>query len=191
MVEDILDDARSRMKKSVEVLREELVTLRTGRASPALVEHLPVDYYGTPTPLIQIAGITAPEPRLLVIQPWDLSALKNIERAILTSDLGLTPTTDGRVIRLAIPYLTEERRRELVKRVSQRVEACKVALRNIRREAVDDLEEAKKEKLIGEDDLYRGKDELQELTEEYYGLADEVGRAKEKEIMEVLSRIHI
>jgi len=185
MVEDILDDARSRMKKSVEVLREELVTLRTGRASPALVEHLPVDYYGTPTPLIQIAGITAPEPRLLVIQPWDLSALKNIERAILTSDLGLTPTTDGRVIRLAIPYLTEERRRELVKRVSQRVEACKVALRNIRREAVDDLEEAKKEKLIGEDDLYRGKDELQELTEEYYGLADEVGRAKEKEIMEV------
>lgn len=185
MVDDILEDARSRMKKSVEALREELVTLRTGRASPALVQHLPVDYYGTPTPLIQIAGITAPEPRLLVIQPWDLSALKNIERAILTSDLGLTPTTDGRVIRLAIPYLTEERRRELVKRVKQRVEACKVALRNIRREAVDDLEEAKKEKMISEDDLYRAKDDLQELTEEFYGLADEVGQAKEEEIMEV------
>ncbi len=185
MVEEILEDARSRMKKSVDALREELVTLRTGRASPALVEHLLVDYYGTPTPLIQIAGITAPEPRLLVIQPWDLSALKNIERAILTSDLGLTPTTDGRVIRLAIPYLTEERRRELVKRVKQRVEACKVALRNIRREAVDDLEEAKKEKLISEDDLFRAKDDLQEMTEEFYRLADEVGAAKEKEILEV------
>lgn len=185
MIEEYLEDAESRMKKSVEALREELVKLRTGRASPALVEHLMVNYYDTPTPLIQIAGITAPEPRLLVIQPWDLSALKEIERAILTSDLGLTPTTDGRVIRLAIPYLTEERRRELVKRVHQRVEACKVALRNIRRDAIEDLEEAKKEKLIGEDDLYRGKDELQELTEKYYEIADEVGRAKEKEIMEV------
>jgi ribosome recycling factor len=185
MIEEFLNDAETRMKKSVEALREELVTLRTGRASPALVEHLMVNYYGVPTPLIQIAGITAPEPRLLVIQPWDLSALKEIERAILTSDLGLTPTTDGRVIRLAIPYLTEERRRELVKRVRQRVEACKVALRNIRRDTLEDLEEAKKEKLISEDDLYRAKDDLQELTEKYYEAAEKVGEAKEKEIMEV------
>lgn len=185
MIDEFIAEAESRMKKSIEALREELVTLRTGRASPALVEHLPVNYYGTPTPLIQIAGITAPEPRLLVIQPWDMSALKEIERAILTSDLGLTPTTDGRVIRLAIPYLTEERRRDLVKRVHQRVEACKVALRNIRRDAIDDLEEAKKEKMIGEDDLYRGKDELQELTEKYYQIADDIGQAKEKEILEV------
>lgn len=185
MIEEFLNDAEARMKKSVETLREELVTLRTGRASPALVEHLMVDYYGVPTPLIQIAGITAPEPRLLVIQPWDISALKEIERAILTSDLGLTPTTDGRVIRLAIPYLTEERRRELVKRVRQRVEACKVALRNIRRDTIEDLEEAKKEKLISEDDLFRAKDDLQELTEKYYEAAEKVGEAKEKEIMEV------
>jgi len=185
MIEEFLNDAEARMKKSVEALREELVTLRTGRASPALVEHLMVNYYGVPTPLIQIAGITAPEPRLLVIQPWDLSALKEIERAILTSELGLTPTTDGRVIRLAIPYLTEERRRELVKRVRQRVEACKVALRNIRRDTLEDLEEAKKEKLISEDDLYRAKDDLQELTEKYYEAAEKVGEAKEKEIMEV------
>lgn len=185
MIEEFLNDAEARMKKSVETLREELVTLRTGRASPALVEHLMVNYYGVPTPLIQIAGITAPEPRLLVIQPWDISALKEIERAILTSDLGLTPTTDGRVIRLAIPYLTEERRRELVKRVRQRVEACKIALRNIRRDTIEDLEEAKKEKLISEDDLFRAKDDLQELTEKYYEAAEKVGEAKEKEIMEV------
>lgn len=185
MVEEILDDAESRMKRSVEALRDDMVTLRTGRASPALVEHLKVDYYGLPTPLIQIAGITAPEPRLLVIQPWDINALKEIERAILTSDLGLTPTSDGRVIRLSIPYLTEERRRDLVKRVKQRVEECKVAIRNIRRDALSDLEEMKKEKMFGEDDFFRAKDELQELTEKYYQVADEIGQAKEKEVMEV------
>ena len=185
MINEFLTDAESRMKKSVESLREELVTLRTGRASPALVEHLLVNYYDVPTPLIQIAGITAPEPRLLVIQPWDLHSLKDIERAIQTSELGLTPASDGRVIRLAIPYLTEERRRDLVKKVHQRVEDCKVALRNIRRDVIADMEEAKKEKMISEDDLFRGKDKLQEVTEKYYDLADEVGRAKEKEIMEV------
>ncbi len=185
MIHEFLADAESRMKKSVESLRDELVTLRTGRASPALVEHLLVNYYETPTPLIQIAGITAPEPRLLVIQPWDVSSLKDIERAIQTSDLGLTPTSDGRVIRLAIPYLTEERRRDLVKKVRGRVEECKVALRNVRRDVIADMEEAKKEKMIAEDDLFRGKDKLQELTEQYYERADEVGQAKEKEIMEV------
>lgn len=185
MINEFLADAESRMKKSVESLRDELVTLRTGRASPALVEHLLVNYYDTPTPLIQIAGITAPEPRLLVIQPWDVSSLKDIERAIQTSELGLTPSSDGRVIRLAIPYLTEERRRDLVKKVRGRVEECKVALRNVRRDVITDMEEAKKEKMIAEDDLFRGKDKLQELTEKYYELADEVGQAKEKEIMEV------
>jgi ribosome recycling factor len=185
MINEFLADAESRMKKSVESLRDELVTLRTGRASPALVEHLLVSYYDTPTPLIQIAGITAPEPRLLVIQPWDVSSLKDIERAILTSDLGLTPTNDGRVIRLAIPYLTEERRRDLVKKVRGRVEECKIALRSIRRDVIADMEEAKKEKMISEDDLFRGKDKLQELTEKYYDQADEIGQAKEKEIMEV------
>jgi ribosome recycling factor len=185
MINEFLADAESRMKKSVESLRDELVTLRTGRASPALVEHLLVNYYDTPTPLIQIAGISVPEPRLLVIQPWDMNSLKDIERAILASDLGLTPSSDGRVIRLAIPYLTEERRRDLVKRVRARVEECKVALRNVRRDVITDMEEAKKEKMISEDDLFRGKDKLQEMTEKYYERADEVGQAKEKEIMEV------
>jgi ribosome recycling factor len=185
MINEFVADAESRMKKSVESLREELVTLRTGRASPALVEHLLVNYYDTPTPLIQIAGISAPEPRLLVIQPWDVNSLKDIERAIQASDLGLTPNSDGRVIRLAIPYLTEERRRDLVKKVRARVEDCKIALRNVRREVIADMEEAKKEKMISEDDLFRGKDKLQELTEKYYEHADEVGQAKEKEIMEV------
>ena len=185
MINEFLADAEARMKKSVESLRDELVTLRTGRASPALVEHLLVSYYDIPTPLIQIAGITAPEPRLLVIQPWDLNSLKDIERAIQTSDLGLTPTSDGRVIRLAIPYLTEERRRDLVKKVRARVEDCKVSVRSIRRDVIADMEEAKKEKMISEDDLFRGKDKLQEMTEKYYERADEVGQAKEKEIMEV------
>ena len=185
MINEFLADAEARMKKSVESLRDELVTLRTGRASPALVEHLLVNYYDTPTPLIQIAGISVPEPRLLVIQPWDMNSLKDIERAILASDLGLTPSSDGRVIRLAIPYLTEERRRDLVKKVHQRVEECKVALRNIRRDVIADMEEAKKEKMISEDDLFRGKDKLQEVTEKYYELAGEVGQVKEKEIMEV------
>lgn len=185
MWRDVLEDAESRMKKSVSVLRDDLMTLRTGRASPALVEHLSVEYYGIPTPLNQIAGITAPEPRLLVIQPWDVHALKEIERAILTSSLGLTPNSDGRIIRLVIPYLTEERRRDLVKQVKQRVEECKIALRSVRREAIGDLEEMKDEKLLGEDDFFRAKDEVQELTEKYYGIAEEVGEAKEREVMEV------
>lgn len=185
MIDDVMNEAEDRMKKSVSSLRSDLMVLRTGRASPALVEHLMVEYYGTPTPLIQLAGITAPEPRLLVIQPWDINAFKSIERALLTSDLGLTPSSDGRVIRLAIPYLTEERRRDLVKKVKQRVEDCKIAIRNIRRDGLDDLEEFEKEKLISEDDFYRAKDRIQELTEKYYGIAEEVGEAKEKEVLEV------
>lgn len=185
MVKALLREIESRMKKSIESLRNDLVTLRTGRASPALVENLMVEYYGTPTPLKQLAGISAPEARLLVIQPWDVNSLKDIERAILTSDLGLTPNTDGRVIRLTIPYLTEERRRDLVKRVKQRVEECKIALRNIRRDGMDDLEEMEEEKLLSEDQFYRAKDDVQELTEEYYGIAEEIGQAKEREIMEV------
>jgi ribosome recycling factor len=185
MLQEVMEDVESRMNKSVEVLRDDLVSIRTGRASPALVEKLTVEYYGIPTPLIQLAGITAPEPRLLVIQPWDVNAFKDIERAILTSDLGLTPSSDGRVIRLAIPFLTEERRRDLVKLVKQRVEECKIALRNIRRDGINDLEEMKDEKLLSEDEFYRAKDKLQELTEKYYESAEQVGELKEQEIMEV------
>jgi ribosome recycling factor len=185
MIDDVMDDVRQRMAKSVEVLQEDLMTIRTGRASPALVEKLPVEYYGTLTPLIQMASIAVPEPRLLVIKPWDPSALGAIERAIQKSDLGLTPMNDGKLIRLSIPRLTEERRRELVKMVARRIEEARVAIRNLRRDALKDLQDFEKEKMISEDDFYRGKDEVQELTDEFIGKIDEIGKRKEEEVMEV------
>jgi ribosome recycling factor len=185
MINDLLDDLRERMSKSVEVLQDDLMSIRTGRASPALVEKLPVEYYGTMTPLNQMAGIAAPEPRLLVIRPWDPAALEDIERAILKSDLGLTPMNDGKLIRLNIPRLTEERRRELVKVVSRRVEEGRVSVRNLRRSALKDLEDFEKEKLISEDEFFRGKDQVQELTNEFIQKIDEIGQRKEEELMEI------
>jgi ribosome recycling factor len=185
MIDEVLDEIRQRMDKSVEVLQEDLLGIRTGRASPALVEKLPVEYYGTMTPLIQMASIAVPEPRLLVIKPWDPSALGNIERAIQKSDLGLTPMNDGKLIRLNIPRLTEERRRDLVKVVARRVEEARVAIRNLRRDALKDLQDFEKEKLISEDDFYRGKDEVQELTDQFIEKIDEIGKRKEEEVMEI------
>jgi ribosome recycling factor len=185
MVNDALQDAENRMKKAVEVLREDLMTIRTGRASPALVERLRIDYYGAPTPLNQLAAISAPEPRLLVIRPWDPTAAAEIEKAILKSELGLTPSNDGTIIRLPIPRLTEERRRELTKVVGRRVEEGRVAVRNIRRDVQDDLRAFEKEKLITEDDLYGSRKKLQDLHDEYVEQMDEIGKAKEQEIMEV------
>lgn len=185
MIEDVLKDAKDRMEKAVEALRDDLRAIRTGRASPALVERITVDYYGTPTPLNQLATISAPEPRLLTIRPWDAAALPAIEKAILRSDLGLTPNNDGKIIRLAIPRLNEERRKELVKVVSRRVEEARVAVRNVRRSAIDDLRELEEEKLISEDDLHKGRDKVQELTDEYIARIDEMGKMKEKEILEV------
>ena len=185
MINDVLHEAEGKMKRAVEALREDLLTIRTGRASPALIERVRVDYYGTPTPLNQLATISAPEPRLLVVRPWDPSVLSAIEKAILKSDLGLTPSNDGKVIRLPIPQLTEERRRELVRMVSHRVEEGRVALRNIRRDSLKDLQDLEKEKLISEDEFYRGKDRLQELTDKYIAEMDEIGRQKQEEIMEV------
>jgi ribosome recycling factor len=185
MIDEVLDDVRQRMNKSVEVLQEDLMSIRTGRASPALVEKLPVEYYGTMTPLIQMASIAVPEPRLLVIKPWDPSALGAIERAIQKSDLGLTPMNDGKLIRLSIPRLTEERRRDLVKLVARRIEEARIAIRNLRRDALKDLQDFEKEKMISEDDFYRGKDEVQELTDEFVGKIDEIGKRKEEEVMEV------
>ncbi len=185
MVEDILNEAEDRMRKAVEALRRELTTIRTGRASPALVDRLMVEYYGTPTPLNQLANISTPEARLLVIQPWDRNAIQPIEKAILKSELGLTPSNDGRLIRLVIPQLTEERRRELVKVVRRKVEEGRVAVRNIRRDALEDLKEAEKEKLISEDDFFRGKERLQELTDKYVKEMDELGQQKQAEILEV------
>jgi ribosome recycling factor len=173
------------MERSVEALQDDLLGIRTGRASPALVEKLAVEYYGTLTPLNQMASIAVPEPRLLVIRPWDPSALADIERAILKSDLGLTPMNDGKLIRLSIPRLTEERRRELVKVVARRVEEARIAIRNLRRDALKDLQEFEKEKMISEDEFFRAKDEVQELTDEFTGRMDEIGQRKEEEVMEI------
>ena len=184
MIKDILADARERMEKTVDALQNDLRTIRTGRASPALVERLNVEYYGAPTPLIQLAGVTVPEPRMLMIRPWDRNTLGPIEKAILKSDLGLTPNNDGQVIRLVIPQLTEERRRDLNKQVARRVEEARVSARNIRRDAVEMLRDAEKEKMIDEDDLHKGQEQVQELTDKYVKQIDEIGKAKEAEIVE-------
>jgi ribosome recycling factor len=185
MINDVLRESEGKMKKSVESLRHHLATIRTGRASPALVEHLPVDAYGSSMPLNQLAGISVPEARLIVIQPYDASTMKAIEKAIQNSELGINPSNDGRVIRLAIPQLTEERRRDLTKLVRSRVEESKVALRNIRREALDDLRQFEHEKLISEDEQRRAQERLQELTDRYSRDLDQIGAAKEAEVMEV------
>jgi len=185
MVSDALVEAESRMKGAVRALEEDLAAIRTGRASPAIVERLPVDYYGTPTPLMQLATISAPEPRLLTIKPFDPGSLKNIERAIQASDLGLTPGNDGKIIRLVIPTLTEERRHDLVKVVRSRAEEARVAVRNVRRDVLHDLREYEKEKLISEDELHRGETELQKLTDRIVEQVDEVARRKETEVLEV------
>ncbi len=185
MIDDVLKDTERRMRKCVEALRNDLATIRTGRASPALVDRLPVEYYGTITPLNQLASISVPEARLIVIRPWDPAALRAIERAILQSDLGITPTDDGKLIRLTIPPLTEERRRELVKVAARRVEEARVAVRNCRREGIKDLEELEKEKLISEDEFFRGKEKMQELTDRIIEEINEIGKAKEEEILEV------
>ena len=185
MIKDLLKDVKARMGKAVESLQNDLMTMRTGRASPALVERVRVDYYGVPTPLNQLATISAPEPRLLTIKPWDASVISNIEKALMRSDLGLTPSNDGHIIRLSIPRLTEERRLELVKLVNRRVEEGKVALRNIRREGIDDLREMEKEKMISEDEMFGGRDDLQKMTDDFVKRMDEIGKAKEEEVMEV------
>ncbi len=185
MVDSILSEADGKMKKAVEALRHDLTSIRTGRASPALVESVVVDYYGTPTPLNQIASISVPEARLLVIQPWDAKALSPIEKGILKSDLGLTPNNDGRLIRLAIPFLTEERRRELVKVVHKRAEEGRVAVRNCRREALDDLRDFEKAKEISADDMKKGQEQLQKLTDFHILEVEKVGAAKEEEILQV------
>jgi ribosome recycling factor len=185
MIKEVLVETEDRMKKSIESLQMDLKGIRTGRASPALVERLRVEYYGTPTNLIELASISAPEPQLLAIRPWDANSIKDIERAILQSDLGLTPTNDGKLIRLSIPPLTEERRRELTKVVAKRVEDARVAVRNCRRDGLNDLRELEKEKIVSEDEFYTGKDNLQELTDKYIETVDEIGQAKEQEIMEI------
>lgn len=185
MIKKTLADAEVRMKGAVSSLEEDLARMRTDRASPALVEKLTVAYYGTPTPLQQLATIAVPEPQLITIRPYDPNAINEIERAIQSSDLGLTPSNDGKMVRLSLPPLSEERRRELVKRVSKRVEEAKVAVRNVRRDALDVLRDLENEKQIGEDDFHRGKDDLQKLTDEHIEKVEEVGKRKEEELLEV------
>ncbi len=159
--------------------------MRTGRASTGLVNKLLVEYYGTPTQLQELALISVPEPQLISIRPYDPGALKNIERAIMQSDLGINPNNDGKIIRLQIPSLTEQRRRDLTKTASKRVEEARISIRHARRDSVDDMKLYEKEKEISEDDFYKGKDEVQKLTDEYIARVDEIGKAKEKEILEV------
>lgn len=185
MLKDAYNETEARMKVVIQALEEDLGGIRTGRASPALVEKLPVEYYGTPTPLQQLATISVPESRMLAIRPFDITTLKAIERAIQMSELGLTPNNDGKIIRLNLPPLTEERRRELVKHVHNRLEEARVALRNVRRDLIKDLREFEQEKVISEDDLKRGEEELQKITDKHIEQVNSVGQRKEKEILEV------
>jgi ribosome recycling factor len=185
VIDDLLADARERMDKSVEATRHEFGSVRTGRASPALLDRISVDYYGAPTPLNQLATVSATEARLLTIQPYDKSSIKSIEKAILESDVGLTPNNDGNLIRLAIPELTEERRKELVKVVRGITENGRVAIRNIRRDVMHDLREIKEAGEAGSDDEHRAESELQKLTDGKVTELDELLKHKEEEILEV------
>src|SRR5437867_3227024 len=185
MTDEVVEDLKKEMERTTGALRKELARTRTGRASTALLEGITIDYYGTRTPLNQLAGLSAPEPRLLVIQPYDKSALAQIERAILQSDLGLVPLNDGKILRVPIPELTEERRRDLVKHVRKLAEDYRVSVRNHRRDALDLLKSLEKDKEITEDDMHRGQEKIQELTKVYIEKIDQILKAKEEEIMEV------
>ncbi|CCO09443.1 ribosome recycling factor [Desulforamulus hydrothermalis] len=184
MIKEIISSAEDNMKKTVEVVRKEFASLRAGRATPALLDKVTVSYYGTPTPLNQLANISVPEARMLVIQPWDKSVIPEIERAILKSDLGITPTSDGTVVRLVIPQLTQERRTELVKVVKKKAEEGRVAVRNIRRD-VNDVLKVKQKEGVPEDEVKRGQEDLQKITDKYIKEIDEMVKSKEQEIMQV------
>ncbi len=185
MISRILWNIEGKMQVSVEALKREVATIRTGRATPALIDYIKVDYAGVPIPLNQIAGISAPEARLLVIQPWDRGSIKSIEKAILQSDLGLNPASNGSVIRLNIPPLTEERRQELTRVVRRKVEERRIVLRSLRHEAMDDLKRLEKNKDISQDEHKRALDQLQKLTDSFIANAEQIGRDKEAELMEV------
>jgi len=185
MIRELLQDADSRMHGAITSLEADLGGYRTGRASPQLVEKIEVEMYGTEMPLNQMAVISVPEPQQLAIRPYDANSISAIEKAIMKSDLGIMPNNDGKIIRLNLPRLTEERRRELTRLVGRRLEEAKVAVRNVRRDALNDLREFKNESMITEDEFFRGQDDLQELTDKYIARIDEMGKEKEDEIMEV------
>jgi len=184
-MQSILKENRERMEKALQALAKDFSKLRTGRASAVLVEDIKVDYYGTPTPLSQIASIAVPDSRTITIQPWDRNAFSDIDKAILKSDLGLNPVNDGKLIRISIPPLTEERRKELVKVAKKYTEEAKVAIRNVRRDANEALKKKKSDKVLSEDEMHKGQDEVQKLTDSYVAKADSAFAAKEKEIMEI------
>jgi len=185
MIEEVLSDASSRMGKTIESLKKDLATVRTGRATPALVDSIKVDYYGAPTPLKQIATISVPEARLLVIQPWDNSTIGEIKKAIQRSELGLNPSSDGNLVRLSVPPLSDERRRDLVKVVHKKTEDGRVALRNVRRDALEMLRDLEKEKEISQDEQKRAQERLQEITDKFIAEAGQAAEAKEAELLEI------
>ncbi|MDD5397995.1 MAG: ribosome recycling factor [Dehalococcoidia bacterium] len=185
MTDKILKNADSRMKKCIEALNKELSSIRTGRASPALVEHIKVDYFGVVTPLIQLASISVPDPKTISIHPWDRNIMNNIDKAILKSDLGLNPINDGNNIRISIPALTEDRRKDLIKIIHKRLEESRVTVRNIRREAVEELKTSEKNKEISQDQSIRASEQIQKLTDSYIDSVNRIGKDKEAEILEV------
>jgi ribosome recycling factor len=185
MTEDVLKDAEERMKKAIEALRHSMLSIRTGRATPALIDRLPIEYYGTPTPLNQLATVSAPEARLLVVQPWDKGSLSIIEKALQKSEMGFNPSNDGRIIRIPIPPLTEERRREMVKMVKHKVEEGRISIRNVRRDAMHDLKELETEKMISEDEHKRAAEKMEDLVHKYIREAEHVGDDKEREVLDV------
>ena len=185
MIKEAVQDADRRMRSAIQSLKDDLAGIRTGRANPGLVEKLSVEYYGSPVPLIQLATISVPEPRQLLIKPFDAGSIKDIDRAIQSSNLGLTPINDGKVIRLNLPLLTEDRRHEISKFVNSRLEEARVAVRNVRRDAIKDMREFENEKLISEDDLKRGEGDIQKLTDKIVEEITSLGAEKEKEIMEI------
>lgn len=185
MYKDLVIKSEETMRKSINFLKEDLASIRAGKANPKLVDKIQVSYYGTMTPLNQIANISVPEPRAILIQPWDASALRDIEKAILVSDLGINPSNDGKTIRLMIPILTEERRKDLLKVVKKEIENSKIAVRNIRRDAIDEIKKLEKQSEISKDDLKRAEEEMQKLTDRYISFVDDIYKEKEKEILEV------
>jgi len=185
MTDTIFKEMKDKMDKAIDVFHRELAKLRTGRASLSIFEGVRVDYYGTPTPINQLATMSVPESRLITIQPWDASVLADIEKAIMNSDLGLTPTNDGKLIRISIPQLTEERRKDIVKVAKKVAEECKIAIRNNRRDANESIKKVEKDKAISQDDLKKAQTQIQEITDKYIAKIDDILKHKEKEIMEV------
>lgn len=185
MIQDVIKDADGRMSKALDALRRDLTSVRTGRANPSILDRIMVESYGTIMPINQVASISVPESRMLVIQPWDKGSIPAIEKAIMKSDLGVTPSNDGQIIRIALPQLNEERRKQMVKIVHQQTEDAKISIRNVRRDAINNIKEMMNEKMVSEDDQRRGDNQIDEMTKKFTDEAEKIGKAKEAEVLEV------